>query len=532
MSEPYILNQGVEDFSKQYDLEKPLARAIFEGLRKSGSRVKLIDLTQDRREYSGNLLLALSIEFAQYLKQEISAKRVGIVLPPGAGGFIANIACLFAGKTPVNLNFTLSKEAANACLENAQIDTLISASAMREKAPHFPWLEHVLDVSNLLPNIPKGKIVRRLLALKMLPTGAHMNLLNLPREGGDTEATVLFTSGSVGEPKGVVLSQRNVLGNVCQIADYDVLHQDDRILACLPIFHSFGFTVTLCFGMAEGISVVTLPSPLDAAGVIRAIEQEQVSVHIATPTLFRPLLKKAKAEQLTSLRAVVAGAEKTPTGFHDKWENTFGSLYLEGYGLTETTPVVACNIPPDGIRRGSVGRLFPGMEACVKHPDNGAILPLGERGLLALKGVNVFKGYLNNEAATQDCFEDGWFITGDLARLDEDGYVSIEGRLSRFSKIGGEMVPHGTVEYAIAKALGKEDTALPALAVSSRPDEAKGEALVLFTTFDLDTHKLREVMGDTLPNLWLPREIKQIEAIPVLGTGKLDLKKLSELAAR
>jgi acyl-[acyl-carrier-protein]-phospholipid O-acyltransferase / long-chain-fatty-acid--[acyl-carrier-protein] ligase len=374
-----------------------------------------------------------------------------------------------------------------------------------------------------------------LCATKSLPLDLLIKLFKVPVVGGDREAALLFTSGSAGEPKGVILTHSNILGNIEQLDSYGVLSKDDKVMSCLPFFHSFGFTVTLFYAMIKGLRVVTSPNPLQVATIIQAIEEEKATVHIGTPTFFRPYLKKATREQLSTLRAVVAGAEKTPEGFHDMWESRFGNSYLEGYGLTETSPVVACNLPVEGkYRKGSVGKLFPGMAARVLNSETGEPQSIYKQGILCLKGCNVFAGYLDNPSATAEAIDsEGWFITGDLARMDEDGFLYIEGRLSRFSKIAGEMVPHGTVEQAIAKAYGVHDSEDASFVVTGKADDEKGEVLILVSTLEIDISKLREKLSlaeIALPNLWIPRLMVKVEKIPLLASGKLDIKAIRRIA--
>ena len=241
---------------------------------------------------------------------------------------------------------------------------------------------------------------------------------------------------------------------------------------------------------------------------------------------------------------MVAGAEKTPEGFADAWEARFGSLYLEGYGLTETSPVVSVNTPSipkgvnypgdstEGSRRGSVGRMMPGHAARILDPNTMKDIEVTKVGLLMLKGPNIFRAYLGEPKRTAEVKQGEWFITGDLARFDEDGFLFIEGRLSRFSKIAGEMVPHGTVEDALIKAYSLFDVEQPMIAVAGRPDKAKGEALVLLAAMDLELEDVREKLnGAGLANLWIPKEIKRVEVIPTLATGKLDLRQIQVLAS-
>ena len=329
-----------------------------------------------------------------------------------------------------------------------------------------------------------------------------------------------------------------------QIDASGLLPVAEKILGNLPIFHSFGFTVTLWYPLLRGCGVVTLPSPLDVKKAADVIEGESVTVLVGTPTFLKPYLKRIEPDKLKSLRYVVAGAEKTPDGFADLWERRMGSTYLEGYGLTETSPVVSVNLPhkpsegdypgssDDGSRRGSVGRLMPGQVARILNPDTLEEWPLDAVGLLALKGPNVFEAYLDDPDRTAEVKDGEWFITGDLARIDADGFIYIEGRLSRFSKIAGEMVPHGTIEEALNEAFDLLDSEYPMLAVGARADASKGEALVLLAAMNLSVEQVREALtGAGFTNLWIPKEIKQVDAIPTLATGKLDLRAIKEIAA-
>jgi acyl-[acyl-carrier-protein]-phospholipid O-acyltransferase/long-chain-fatty-acid--[acyl-carrier-protein] ligase len=401
----------------------------------------------------------------------------------------------------------------------------------------------MIDLVEELKNLPKAKTLALLSWIHLCPAKLLARILKVPSEGGDREAGLLFTSGSSGEPKGVVLTHRNILGNCAQIDASGLLPSSEKLLANLPIFHSFGFTVTLWYPLLRGCSVVTLPSPLDVKKNAEVIAAESVSILVGTPTFFKPYFKRVDASKLESIKCVIAGAEKTPEGFADAWESQFGGQYLEGYGLTETSPVVSVNLPTmprgaeypgestEGSRRGSVGRLMPGHAARILNPDTLEKKALDEVGLLALRGPNIFSGYLDEPDRTAEVLQDGWFTTGDLARFDADGFLYIEGRLSRFSKIGGEMVPHGTVEELLIQAYGLEESETPTLAVAGRPDAAKGEVLILLTTVDIELRGMREKLSAAgLTNLWIPKEIRRVEAIPTLATGKLDLRGINEMA--
>jgi acyl-[acyl-carrier-protein]-phospholipid O-acyltransferase / long-chain-fatty-acid--[acyl-carrier-protein] ligase len=263
---------------------------------------------------------------------------------------------------------------------------------------------------------------------------------------------------------------------------------------------------------------------------------------VTTPTFLRGYLKRAEPKQFASIKLLVTGAEKLPRELGEAFEEKFGKHVLEGYGLTETAPVVSTNLPDPAASRpndtvqpsnrvGSVGKLLPGEAAQIRDPESDALLSPHQLGMLWLKGPNIFEGYLNEPERTAEVLQNGWFKTGDLGRLDEDGFLYIEGRLSRFSKIAGEMVPHETIEAKIADAFGLKMDEERAVAVVGVPDQAKGEALILLSTRELSAEKIRaHLLASGLPNLWVPRIIKLVEKIPILGSGKLDLGKCKELA--
>src|SRR5437763_6892962 len=294
----------------------------------------------------------------------------------------------------------------------------------------------------------------------VFPARLLLRLLNVPKKGGHAEAVLLFTSGTTGEPKGAVMSHRNVLGNVWQFRELLDAKKTDAILASLPFFHTFGSTVTLWYPLIEGVRIVTYPNPLDATKCAALIDRYKLTFLLLTPTFLRLYLRKAEPEQLRSLRLLITGAEKLPLELAKHFEERFQKKVFEGYGLTETAPVVSVNLPdPEppkpgdhvqpSSRVGSVGRLAPGIAAEIREPETGQKLSLFETGMLWLRGVNIFEGYLHHPERTAEVLHNGWLKTGDIGRFDEDGFLYIEGRLSRFSKIGGEMVPQEATEQKI-----------------------------------------------------------------------------------
>ena len=532
-------------FQQRPELKSHLAYESFISLASRPRQELIVDRGLQGRPMKSGFLLAVSFMLSRRLTVWTSRTRVGILFPPGLGAYIANLAVVLAGKVPVNLNFTLGPSSAATCLQKADVDCLLTSERVQHKIPHFPWPEGgIIDLVEEMKSMPKVKALALISWIHLCPAKLLARILKIPNEGGELEAGLLFTSGSSGEPKGVVLTHRNILGNCAQIDATGLLPVSEKVIANLPIFHSFGFTVTLWYPLLRGCSVVTLPSPLEVKRVAEAIKADLATILIGTPTFLKPYMKHIEPEQLASLKYVVAGAEKTPEGFADAWEARFGSVYLEGYGLTETSPVVSVNTPsiPDGVnypgnstegsRRGSVGRMLPGHAARILDPNTMKDIEVTKVGLLMLKGPNIFRAYLGEPKRTAEVKQGEWFITGDLARFDEAGFLFIEGRLSRFSKIAGEMVPHGTVEDALIKAYNLFDAEQPMIAVAGRPDKAKGEALVLLAAMDLELEDVREKLnGAGLANLWIPKEIKRVEVIPTLATGKLDLRQIQVLAS-
>ena len=537
-----LLDLGAMAFSERPVLRRHLGREVVRSLAKRPRHLEIIDRTTERREFTAGRLLGIAAALSRRIRARVPDRRVGIVLPPGFGGTVANLAVVCAGKIPVNLNFTAGRTAVEASLELAEIKTVISAEAMKVKFPNFPWPEDTLDLRSEIEAVGKGHILFWLAVVWTLPNQLIPVLLGLPKDGGDQEASLLFTSGSSGEPKGVVLTHRNLLANCWQISSLSILPDTATVVACLPLFHSIGSTVTLWYMMLRGCRVVTVPGPLDTRKIVDGVREESATVLIGAPSFLRPLLKKAEPGELRSLELVISGAEKMPLELYDAFMERFHIEILQGYGLTETTPVTNINQPDppittttavhqSGKRLGSVGRMLPGMTARIMDPDTKDDLPLTETGMLLLRGANVFGGYLHDEAKTAAAFRDGWLVTGDLARFDVAGFLHIEGRLSRFAKIAGEMVPLATVEQKLADGLGWEQLEAPKVVIVSVPDPARGEALVLLTTEEVSCDVVRDTLTLAgLPNLWVPKMILRVERIPMLGTGKVDFKTCRDLA--
>ena len=487
---------------------------------------------------------------------------VGVYLPPSVPGALVKYAAFLCGKAPVNLNYTLSETTLAACVKQCDLQTIITSRKFIEKIKLTPSGELIyLEDLAAKPTMPE-KLTAFALA-KLAPAFVLERLFGSARVGMDDLATVIFSSGSTGEPKGVMLSQFNLLANVKQCGEVIALDDSQRLLGILPFFHSFGFTVTLCVPLVLGCGVVFYPNPLDARGIGATVREHEVTVMLATATFLQIYLRGVAPEDFGSLKLIVTGAEKLPERLAAAFEERFGIRPFEGYGCTECSPAVAVNtwdyraagFYQVGGKHGKIGQPVPGM--CVRivdaeNPWNGQSLPPGEAGMLLVRGPNIMLGYLNQPAKTADVLrpmvaatppspsEHGdeaspslWYCTGDMAMLDEDGFLQITGRLNRFSKIGGEMVPHLKIEEKLQELAGVPEVAFVVMGV---PDEKKGERLiVLHKIAEADLPALLEkVAACDLPNLWKPKSdaFHRVESFPMLGTGKLDLRGVKEMAAK
>jgi len=550
IAEPAVVRKSLYDLSASAFQERPELKShvgyeALKCLRKKFFKTIITDALMGNQELTGGKLLAAASVLSLWLRKNVPEKRIGIVLPPGIGAEIANLGVVFSGKIPVNLNFTAGRASNEAAIARAGIQRLITAPAVVEKVEDFPWLENRIDIGALLKSFSPTTMKRWYLWAAIAPLGMIRRKLGLPKVGDREEAALLFTSGSAGEPKAVVLTHRNILSNTAQIGAVLGRIHLESILGSLPVFHSFGFTVTFWWPLLGGPRVVTYPNPLDAQKLTETIERHKLQLLITTPTFLRAFLRKAKPEQLKSLKMVVTGAEKLPLDLMKEFEAKFGIQVSEGYGMTEASPVVAVNLfddppskmNPDGVlgrRVGSVGRMMPGLSARIRDAETDADLDIFQSGMLWLRGANVFEGYFKETDQTKAVLQEGWYKTGDVGRLDEDGFLFIEGRMSRFSKIAGEMVPHLTIESKIVEALDLHPGAGegPAVAVVGLPDEKRGESIIALVTTPVVQADLRKKLVDMgLPNLWIPKVVKQVPAIPILATGKLDLRACQRLAA-
>ncbi|MCU1305510.1 MAG: AMP-dependent synthetase and ligase [Acidobacteriaceae bacterium] len=467
-------------------------------------------------------------------------KMVGLLLPPSVGGALVNYAAMLTGKVPVNFNYTASNEITASCAQQCDVKTTVTSKAFLERLPNLAVPGKTILIEDLVASPTLAEKVTAFFAAWLLPFEVLEKFLGCEKLTQlDDLATVIFSSGSTGDPKGVMLSHYNIASNIDQIGRTFALTGKDRIVGILPFFHSFGFTATLWMPPALGIGVVFHPNPLDSATIGALVRSYKVTLLVATPTFLQAYIRRVPAEDFGSLQFVIVGAEKLPDRVAQAFEDTFGLRPLEGYGCTECSPVVAVNsrdfraagFRQVGAKRGKIGHPLPGVSVRIAHAETGEPLPIDQAGLMFVRGPNVMMGYLGRPEKTAEVLQDGWYNTGDIAMMDEDGFITITDRLSRFSKIAGEMVPHIKVEEKLHDCI---DGSEQIVAVTGIPDGKKGERLIVLHV--LAEEKLSAVLecfsATDLPPLWKPRgnQFFKIDAIPYLGTGKLDLRRIKELA--
>ncbi|HEY5649331.1 MAG TPA: AMP-binding protein, partial [Nitrospiria bacterium] len=448
----------------------------------------------------------------------------------------SNIAVFMAGKVPVNLNFTAGKESIEGAIEQCEIRTILSSKIFLKKIglelePEVQFLE------NVMKEIPKSSGILFFISARLLPTRFLLSRYRNAKLSPDSLATVIYSSGSTGLPKGIMLSHHNILSNVEAIAQVFWLDDRDRMMGVLPFFHSFGYTGTIWLPMILGFPAVYHPNPMDAKEIGRLVKKYRTTLLISTPTFVSAYIRKCGKEEFASLRYAVVGAEKLREAVAESFHEKFGLDLLEGYGCTEMGPVVAVNVPDirdkkvfqKGRKFGTVGHPVPAVSVKVVDPENGESRLGGEEGLLLVKGPSLMMGYLKQAEKTAESLRDGWYVTGDIAALDDDGFIRITDRLSRFSKIGGEMVPHIKIEEALNQMTGDK-----ACAVTAAPDRQKGEKIVVFYTDEnaVPSDLCEGLSRAGLPKLWIPKRenFHWISEIPILGTGKMDLGGLKKLA--
>ncbi len=524
------------------------AAAFVKACKQAKFRSKIADSMKE--EETGGKLLTRALVLKQLLRKfvlEANEENVAVLIPPTVGGAIVNLALALDKRVAVNLNYSLSNDLINHCVKDANIRTVLTTRKVAEKF-NFEFDCKVFYLDDLKEKVTAlDKAVGAIKAF-VVPNFLLTRMLGLNSIEPDDLLTIVFTSGSTGVPKGVMLTQKNIMSNVMGIEKIGALVPSDTLVGILPFFHSMGYTVTLWVPMICSIRGVYHFNPLDSKIIGKLTEKFKGTIIVATPTFLRSYMRRCTPEQFKSLDMVIAGAERLPPELCEEFEKKFGVRPVEGYGTTELSPVAVVNIPysrqsgknfQTDAKEGTVGRPMPNVAARVTDLDSDEVLGPNKAGMLWIKGPNVMLGYINNPVATQEVLsEDGWYKTGDIAIIDDDGFVKITGRISRFSKIGGEMVPHLKIEEVLSRLLDTtpdddSDDQL-SVAVTAVSDQKKGERLiVLYTPKHCSVDDMQAALkADGLPNIFIPTadSFFHVESLPILGTGKLDLRGIKDLA--
>jgi acyl-[acyl-carrier-protein]-phospholipid O-acyltransferase/long-chain-fatty-acid--[acyl-carrier-protein] ligase len=537
-----IQELGAEAVRIRGEQTTQLVRTFITGCRRRRRSIKVADSTG--AELSGGRLLAGTLVLRGLLRSQVldpDETFVGVLLPPSAGGVLVNATLAADRRVSVNLNYTASSEVLNECIRQAGVRHVLTSRRFMEKMD-FALDAELVYLEDLRSLATWNRKLAAALQTHLCPTGWLCRWLGVHRDSADDLLTVIFTSGSTGEPKGVMLTHGNIAHNVDAVEQVVRLTSRDVLVGVLPFFHSFGYTITLWAVLAIDVKGVYHFNPLEARQVGKLCQKYGGTILLATPTFLRNYTRRCETEELSTLEVVVAGAEKLPKEVSDGFEQKFGLRPIEGYGTTELSPLVSVNIPPNrspggsGVdsKEGTIGRPVPGVAVKVVDLDTGEDLSATEQGMLLVKGPNVMKGYLGRDDLTAEVMRDGWYVTGDLAKIDDDGFIEITGRESRFSKIGGEMVPHLKIEQVLAEVLGVGEDGTVGIAVTAVPDAKKGERLiVLHTKLDRSPDELCLALSEAgLPKLYIPspESFLEVAELPMLGTGKLDLRTIKALA--
>ena len=518
-----------------------LLRNVIAQLRKRADVTTLSDSTG--ASLTGRQTLLRALVLRRLLRRAIAPgeRTVGVLLPPTVAAAVTNLALALDRRVAVNLNYSLSEELVRFSLQEAGLRHVITSRAFLERMPIDLGEVEVILLEDLAKGAsPIDKGVAALLAF--LPLPLLERILGIDAIPEDDLMTIIFTSGSTGRPKGVMLPWRSIEANTGMVDTLLRLRGDDVMLGVLPFFHTFGYTITLWAMLAMGVGAVYHTNPLEARVISRLIRERGVTIILGTPTLLRAYMRRLSPEDFASVEIVATGSEPLPQAVADAFESKFGIRPFQGYGATELGPIVSANVPaaralgePSAVlREGTVGRPARGVRIEVRDPETGAVLETGERGVLWVTGPHVMLGYLNQQDLSDAVLQDGWYNTGDVVTVDEDGFITIVGRQSRFAKVGGEQVPFAAIEEALATLTGGSEDGAPRAVVTAVPDEATGERLVVVhTALDQSPDELVKGLADAgLPRLFIPAPVDfyEIETMPLIGIGKVDLEAINRFA--
>jgi acyl-[acyl-carrier-protein]-phospholipid O-acyltransferase/long-chain-fatty-acid--[acyl-carrier-protein] ligase len=496
-----------------------LHHRFIEVAKRQGEKIAWLDRSAGKEvTYSKALIASLLLrsEFKKFDKGFL-----GVMIPTSAGCGLTNLGALMSGRIPVMINY--STGAADNCRyaqEKCDFKTIITSKALLEKidCPHVDGMVYIEDIMAGLGTLKKIKA----LAISKLSTGAIQKMVS----GGsdDRDAVILFTSGSEKDPKAVELTHKNIVSNIVSLSERYSLGENDSFLANLPYFHVFGLTANLWAPLFHGMTIVSYANPLDYKKVCEIIRDDKPNLMVGTPSFFWGYLRKSEPGDFDNLRLALCGADKCPDSLREGFMKKHNMVLYEAYGTTETSPGISGNAEVTN-KQGSVGLPFPGVQIMIEHYQTGEECATGENGKILVKGDMVMKGYFNDFEETSLHIRHGWYDTGDMGNLDEDGYLWHVGRLKRFVKIGGEMVSLIRVENTLEKYL-PEDVLCCVVDV---PDAIKGARIVAAVTESIEERKTRKKMAADLPKIALPKIFIVIEDLPKMGSGKIDFRTVTEI---
>lgn len=487
--------------------------------KKYGNKIAIIDKTRGTStQYSRALIgaLILSSKFRKYDKGFI-----GIMIPTSAGCALANVAALMSGRIPVMINYSTGAESnARYAQKKCGFKTIITSKALLEKI-NCPVIEGMVLIEDIMAGI---STVEKLSAALKSKLSTNFLLGNIHKGDENDTAVILFTSGSEKDPKAVQLTHRNIASNIESFGDYVGINSEDVILANLVFFHVFGLTVNLWVPLYYGMTMITYANPLDFQTICKIAREEKPTIMVGTPSFFWGYLQKSEPGDFKTLRLMVAGADKCPDTLRAGFKEKHGVTLLEGYGATETSPVISVN-SLEYNRPGSTGKVIPGVDVRIENPETGEACKTGEVGIIFVKGDAVMKGYYDDPEQTAEVLKDGWYNTGDMGFLDPEEFLWHAGRFKRFTKVGGEMVSLVKVENVLEKYIPQGVSCC----VVEVMNEKKGSSIIAAVSGEINkTEILRKMMND-LPVIAVPRDFIVLGELPMMGTGKIDFRTVTRM---
>ncbi len=490
-----------------------------ETAKKYGQKPAFVDRSAEKRiTYSKALVssLLLAGKFRKY-----PPGFLGIMLPTSAACALVFLAALMSGRTPVMINYSMmAAKNAGFAQRRCRFTTIITSRTFLEKIG-CPYVEGMVFLEDIINGISLSDKLLAALVSK-LPVSAILKQIHLG--SAEDVIVILFTSGSEKEPKAVQLTHRNVISNISAFSEVTGISDQDKIMANLPFFHVFGLTVNMLTPLSHGMTAVSFANPLEYRKICEIVKEERPTLMVGTPSFLWGYLRKSEPGDFASLRLMFCGADKCPDALRLAFLERHGVTIYEGYGTTETSPVISVNLPGQN-KPGSVGRILPGVVVRIENYESGDDCVQGQTGRIMVQGDLVMKGYYDDLEETSMRIRHGWYDTGDMGYMDEDGYLWHAGRLKRFVKVGGEMISLVSVENVLERVLpdGVE------CCVVEVPDLVKGARVVAAVTTSVDERDLINKMSRELPNLALPKQFVVMEELPKMGSGKIDFRRVTDI---